>query len=87
MNPPDQTKKEIINTVINKEKTKYFQYVVTVTLNHKEIIKHAERITKMKPFMDTYNWEGNNYASEKDDCKNIEKNNLTIALNALYKLL
>ena len=41
----------------------------------------------MKPFMDRYNWEGNNYPSEKDDCKNIEKNNLTIALNALYKLL
>ena len=31
-----------------------------------------------------YNLEGINYPSEKDDWKNVEKNNLTIAVNMLY---
>ena len=31
-----------------------------------------------------YNLEGINYPSEKDDRKNVEKNNLTIAVNVLY---
>ena len=34
--------------------------------------------------MNTYNWEGINYPSEKDDWKKFEKNNVTIALNVLY---
>ena len=38
----------------------------------------------MKPFIDKYNWEGTNYPSEKDDWKNFQKNNLTIALNVLF---
>ena len=35
--------------------------------------KNSERITKIKPFMDKYNWEGINYPSEKDDCKKFDK--------------
>ena len=31
-----------------------------------------------------YNLEGINYPSEKDDWKNVEKNNLTIAVNVLH---
>ena len=34
--------------------------------------------------MNTYNWEGINYPSEKDDWKKFEKNNVTIAFNVLY---
>ena len=33
----------------------------------------------MKPFINKYNWEGINYSSEKDDWKESEKNNVTIA--------
>ena len=36
---------------INKKHNKCFQYHVTVALDHKEIGKPAERITKMKPFI------------------------------------
>ena len=46
--------------------------------------KNPQRITKTKPFMNTYNWEGINYSSEKDDWKKFEKNNVTIAINVLY---
>ena len=36
------------------------------------------------PFINKYNWKGINYPSEKDEWKQIEKNNLTIALKVLY---
>ena len=50
----------------------------------KKIEKHAERITKNKPFINKYKWEGINFPPEKDDWKKFEKNNATIALNVLY---
>ena len=43
-----------------------------------------QRITKIKPFINKYNWEGTIFPSEKDDWKKFEKNNVTIALNVLY---
>ena len=61
-----------------------FQYAATIALNLEEIKRDPQRISKLKPFMNKYNWEGINHPSEKDDWKNIDKNNLTIALNVLY---
>ena len=46
--------------------------------------KHPQRITKIKFFINKYNWKGINYSSEKDDWKKCEKNNVTIDLNVLY---
>ena len=42
------------------------------------------KITKIKPFINKDKWEGINFPPEKDDWKNIGKNNLAIALNVLY---
>ena len=53
-------------------------------MNHEEIEKNPERIAKIKPFVDNYNWEGINYPSEKVDWEKFDKNNPTIALNILY---
>ena len=58
---------------INIKYTKCFQYILAVTLNHEEIKKDPQRITKIKPFINKY-----------DDWKRFEKNNVTIALNVLY---
>ena len=78
-----ENKKAIINT-ISKKDHKCFQYAVTsVALNHEEIGKNPERITKIKPLLCKYNWKGINFPSEKNDWKKIEKNNTTIALNIL----
>ena len=44
-------------------------------------------MTKIKPFIDEYNWEEINFPSEKDDWKKFEKNNITITLNVLYCML
>ena len=56
-NSPDwiNNKKAIINP-INKKQNKCFEYAVTVVLNHEEIAKHFERITKFKSFINRYNW-------------------------------
>ena len=69
---------------INKKDNKCFQYVGTVVRNYDEIRKDPQRITKIKPFINKYNWQGINYPSEKDDSKTIGKNNVTITLNIFY---
>ena len=78
-----KNKKATIN-LINKKASKCFQYAVTVALNHEEIGKNPERITKIEPFINKYNWQGINFPSEKDDWKKIEKSNVKVALNILY---
>ena len=61
-----KNKKATINPA-NKKDNKCFKYARTVALNHEEIEKHDERITKIKPFINKYKWEGINFPSEKDD--------------------
>ena len=78
-----KNKKATINP-INKKVSKCFQYAITVGLNYEEIGKHAERITKIKHFINKYNWEAINYPSEIDDWNRFEKNNVKIALNVFY---
>ena len=41
-------------------------------------------MTKIKPFLSKYEWEGIHFSSEKDDWKKTEKNNVTVVLNILY---
>ena len=53
-------------------------------MNHEETKKDLERMTKIKAFINKYNWEVINFPSKKDDWKNFDKNNVTIALNVLY---
>ena len=36
---------------------KCFQYALTVDLNYEQIKDHPERISKIKPFIDQYNWK------------------------------
>ena len=69
---------------INKKDNKWFQYAVTVELNHEETKKGPYKKTKIKPLINKYNWEGIIYPLEKNDWKKIEKNNVTITLNILY---
>ena len=66
INSPDwiKNKKATINP-INKKDNKYFQYTVTVALNHEEIGKTPEKITKIKAFDNKYKWEGRNFHHKK----------------------
>ena len=82
---PDWIKnKKATISPINKNDNKCFRYALTVALNHAKIKKDLQRITKVKTFINKYNWKGINFPSEKDDWKKIEKNNVTIVLNILY---
>ena len=48
--------------------------------------KHPERRSKIKCFIDKYNWEGINSPLEKDLWKKFEKNNPMVTLNVLYAI-
>ena len=80
INSPDwiKNKKARIN-LINQKDNKCFEYVVTVALNHEEIGKHAEKISKIKSFTNKYKRKGINFPVEKDNWKTFEENNVTIA--------
>ena len=49
-------KKATINPKNTKD-NKCFQYALTSALNHREIGKDPQRISKIKPYIDKYNWE------------------------------
>ena len=55
-----------------------------VALNLEVIEKLPEIITKIKPFRNKYKWEVTIFPSEGGDCKQFEKNNVTIPLKVLY---
>ena len=55
-----------------------------MALNHEEIKRDPQRISKIKAFINKYNWKGINYPSKIDDLKTFQENNPTIALNILY---
>ena len=50
-----KNKEATISPKINYNKS--FQYTITVTLNHENIQKEPQRITKNIPFIYQYNWK------------------------------
>ena len=74
-------KKSTINPKNNDYKC--FQYAVTLALNLDKINKHPQRISKIKPFIDQYNWKDIDFPATSKDWKKFELNN-EIALNILY---
>ena len=73
--------KSTINPKNNDDKC--FQYAVTLALNLDNIDNHPERISKIKPFINKYNWKDIDFPSTSKDWKKFELNN-EIALNTLY---
>ena len=68
-----------------KKDNKCFQYAVTAGLNYQNIDCHPERISKLEPFINNYNWKDIEYPSHSKDWRKCEcNNNKTIALNILY---
>ena len=73
-----------IKSTINKKNNDYkcFQYAVTLALNLHKINDHPERISKVKPCIEQYNWKNIDFPSTSKDWKKFELNN-EIALNIL----
>ena len=74
-------KKSTINQKNNDYKC--FQYAVTLALNLDKINDHPERISKIKPFIEEYNWKDIGFPSTSKDWKKFELSN-EIAFNILY---
>ena len=76
-----KNKKSIINPKNNDDKC--FQYAVTLALNLDKIRKDPQRISKIKPFIEQYNWKDIDFPATSKDWRKLEPNN-EIALNILY---
>ena len=74
-----------INTKNTKDNN-CFQYAITAGLNYKNIDCHPERISKIKPFINNYNWKNIEFPSNSKDWRKFECNNKAIALNILFVL-
>ena len=73
------------NSIINPKNNdnKCFQYAVTLAVNLDKILKNPQRVSKIKPFIEKYNWEDINFPSTSKDWKKFESNN-EVPLNILY---
>ena len=76
-----KSQKSTINPKNNDDKC--FQYAVTLSLNLNSIDNDPERISKIKPFINKYNWKDIDFPAMSKDWKKFESNN-EIALNILY---
>ena len=74
-------KKLTINPKNNNHKC--FQYAATLALNFDNINNHPEKISKIRSFIDQYNWKDIDFPPNKKDWKKFELNN-KVALNILY---
>ena len=62
-----------------------FQYALTVVLNYQSIRKYPQRISKIKPFINQYDWKEIDFpAQSSKGRKKFESNNNSIARNVLY---
>ena len=73
------------NSTINPKNNddKCFQYAVTLALNLDKIEKDRQTVSKIKPYIEKYNWEDIDFPSTSKDWKKFECNN-EVALNILY---
>ena len=76
-----KNKKSTINPKNNDDKC--FHYAVTLALNLDNIDNHPERICKIKPFINQYNWKDIDFPPTNKDWKKFELNN-EVTLNMLY---
>ena len=60
-----KSKKATINPKNNDDKC--FQYALTVALNYEQIEKDSQRISKIKPFIEKYNWKEIEFPSHDKD--------------------
>ena len=73
------------NSTINPKNNddKCFQYTITLALNLDEINRDPQRISKIKPFINQYNWKDIDFPSTSKDWRKFELSN-EVALNVLY---
>ena len=68
--------------IINNDNS--FKSALDDALNYQNIKANPERISKLKPYIDKYNWKGIDFPTGQKDWIKFEQNNKTIALNKLF---
>ena len=61
-----------------------FQNALNNSLGYQTIKIHPEIISKLKPYINQYNWNDIKFPSNKEDWKKFEQNNKEIALTVLF---
>ena len=61
-----------------------FQNALNDSLDYQKIKKDPQKISKLKPYINQYNWKDIKFPSDKEDWKKFEQNNKEIALNVLF---
>ena len=61
-----------------------FEDALDDALNYQTIEKDPQRISKLKPYINKYNWKGIDFPAGSKERQKFEKNNDTTALNILY---
>ena len=61
-----------------------FQNALNDALDYQRIKKDPQKISKLKPYINQYNWKDIKFPSDKEDWKKFEQNNKEIALNVLF---
>ena len=68
--------------LINKNNS--FQNALNDALNYQTIKTNPGRLSKLKPYINRYNWEEIEFPAAPKDWKKFERNNKTIAINILF---
>ena len=71
-------KKSSVNQKNNDYKC--FQYATALALNFNKIDKNPQKISRIKPFIENYNWNDINFPTAKKDWNRFEVNNKNVAL-------
>ena len=61
-----------------------FRNALDDALSYQNIKTKPERISKLKPYINKYNWKGIKFLARPEEWIKFERNNKTIALNVLY---
>ena len=61
-----------------------FQNALDDALDYQRIKKDPHKISKLKPYINKYNWKDIKFPSDKEDWEKSEQNNKEIALNILF---
>ena len=62
----------------------FFKWAVIAALCHEQIDAHTEHISKLKPFVSQYNWDGLEFPVAVNKLDKFEKNNPDVAVNVLF---
>ena len=77
-----KNKKAVINPQNKDEEC--FKWAIITTLYHEEITKDRQRISKLRPYENHYNWEGLEFPVSIKKIDRFEKNNPDISVNVLF---